>query len=105
MSPVRRSKGVVSSIFLACPTRRSRRRSAILKLGPLLDILPVPEPRAADDDHRRWEASGPVQEALAGLPDDQLDLTRADEIGGSTCSGFGLASQRQAARLELGALE
>lgn len=52
---------------------------------PTLDILPMPEPRSADHDDRRWEVSGllGVQEALAGLPADQLqDLARADEIGG-----------------------
>jgi hypothetical protein len=56
-----------------------------LMLNPTLDILSVPKPRAAHHDDRRWEVSGllGVQEALAGLPADQLqDLACADEIGG-----------------------
>lgn len=63
-------------------------RSAISKRNPLLDILPVPEPRAQDNDHRRREVSG-LWEALAGLPADELqDLARADEIGGIDLLGL-----------------
>jgi hypothetical protein len=57
----------------------------LLALDPSLHILPMPEPCAADDHDRRGKVAGllGVQEALAGLPADELqDLARADEIGG-----------------------
>lgn len=56
-----------------------------MMLDPPLDVFPVPEPRASDHYDRRGEVSGllGVQEALAGLPADELeDLACADEIGG-----------------------
>jgi len=64
------------------------------KLNPPLDVLPMPQPCPTDHDDRRWEASGllGVQEALAGLPADQLqDLARADEIGGVDLLALGPA--------------
>jgi len=57
----------------------------------------MPEPRPADDDHGWWEVSGllGIEEALAGLPADQLqDLARTDEIGGIDLLALGPARHR-----------